>query len=108
MGCATCANNDGSGTPTGCKNNGTCASGGCNKLEVFDWLSDMELPAGQSPFGHVEVRFKNSRKGFYRNTNNIPLHTGDVVAVEGGPGTDVGVVSLTGELLRLRKYCAKM
>lgn len=98
MGCANC----GGGTPNGCKNNGTCSSGGCSKLEVFDWLANMDLPAGQSPYDIYEVRFKNSRKGFYRNTKKLPLVTGDVVVVEGSPGYDVGVVSISGELARIQ------
>lgn len=98
MGCANC----GGGTPNGCKNNGTCSSGGCSKLEVFDWLGNMDLPAGQSPYDIYEIRFKNSRKGFYRNTKKLPLLTGDVVVVEGSPGYDVGVVSVSGELARIQ------
>jgi len=100
MGCASCSS--GGGTPNGCKNNGTCSSGGCNKLEVFDWLSNISMPAGQSVYELVEVRFKNSRKAFYRNTNQLSLQVGDVVAVEGTSGHDIGVVSLTGELVRLQ------
>lgn len=98
MGCASC----GSGTPNGCKNNGACGSGGCNKSDVFDWLANIQLPAGQSPYDILEVRFKNSRKAFYRNTKNISLQAGDVVVVEGSPGLDVGVVSVTGELARIQ------
>ncbi len=81
---------------------GGCASGGCNKLNVYDWLTDMALPAGQKPFDIVEVRFKGTRKEFYRNKENFHLHQGDVVAVESIPGHDVGVVSMTGELVRLQ------
>lgn len=98
MGCANC----GGGTPNGCKNNGTCSSGGCSKLEVFDWLANMDLPAGQSPYDIFEIRFKNSRKGFYRNTKKLPLVTGDVVVVEGSPGYDIGVISVSGELARIQ------
>lgn len=100
MGCASCSS--GGGTPGGCKNNGTCSSGGCNKLEVFDWLANMEPPSGQAPYDIVEVRFKNSRKGFYRNTKNLGLHVGDVLVVEGSPGKDIGVVSVVGELARIQ------
>lgn len=98
MGCTNC----GVGTPNGCKNNGTCSSGGCNKLEVYDWLANMELPAGQSTYDIFEIRFKNSRKGFYRNTKKLPLVTGDVVVVESSPGYDVGVISVSGELARIQ------
>lgn len=100
MGCTSCSS--GGGTPGGCKNNGTCSSGGCNKLEVYDWLANMEQPNGQTPYDIVEVRFKNSRKGFYRNTKNISLQVGDVIMVEGGPGKDIGVVSVVGELARIQ------
>lgn len=100
MGCASCSS--GGGTPNGCKNNGTCSSGGCNKLEVFDWLSNISMPEGQSAYELVEVRFKNSRKAFYRNANNLSLQVGDVVAVDTAPGYDIGVVSALGELARIQ------
>lgn len=100
MGCASCSS--GGGSPRGCKNNGTCSSGGCNKLEVYDWLGNMSLPAGQTPYDIVEIRFKNSRKSFYRNASNISLCVGDVVAVEASPGHDIGVVSAQGELARIQ------
>lgn len=100
MGCANCAS--GNGTPAGCKNNGNCGVSGCNKLEVFDWLSGMELPLGQAPFDVIEVRFKNSRKSFYRLSGGLEVHVGDVVCVNADPGMDIGVVSLTGELVRIQ------
>lgn len=62
----------------------------------------MQLPDDQKPYDIVEVRFKNSRKAFYRNSEGLELHIGDVVAVEASPGHDVGVVSLTGELVRVQ------
>ncbi|MES2798442.1 MAG: regulatory iron-sulfur-containing complex subunit RicT [Bacteroidota bacterium] len=98
MGCTSCS----SGTPGGCGNKGTCSSGGCSKLEVYDWLSNLQLPDGQSKYDLVEVRFKNSRKAFFRNTKNLSLHMGDVVVVDLSPGYDVGVVSVTGELARIQ------
>lgn len=101
MGCESCSNGK-DGLPRGCKNNGTCSSGGCDKLAVFDWLGNMELPSGQRPYDIVEVRFKNSRKGFYRNIKDIPLNVGDLIVVEGAPGHDVGVVSVEGELARIQ------
>ena len=100
MGCSNCAS--GGGTPAGCKNNGNCGVGGCNTLEVFDWLSGMEIPLGQQPFDIVEVRFKNSRKGFYRTGSDLEVQVGDVVRVHADPGMDVGIVSLTGELVRIQ------
>jgi cell fate regulator YaaT (PSP1 superfamily) len=99
MGCSSCGSG---GTPKGCKNNGTCSSGGCNKLEVYDWLGNLSLPQGQKEYDIVEVRFKNSRKAFYRNINRLSLHIGDVVAVDTAPGYDIGVVSVVGELARIQ------
>lgn len=100
MGCTNCGS--GGDTPGGCKNHGTCSSGGCNKLEVYDWLANMDASNGQSPYDIFEVRFKNSRKSFYRNTKKLALQVGDVVVVEASPGQDVGVVSVRGELARIQ------
>ena len=100
MGCSSCSTGD--GTPRGCKNNGTCSSGGCDKLGVFDWLANMQLPSGKSQFDILEIRFKNSRKAFYRNIKGLSLNVGDVVVVESSPGYDVGVVSIVGELARIQ------
>jgi cell fate regulator YaaT (PSP1 superfamily) len=99
MGCESCSSG---GTPGGCKNNGACGVSGCNKLEVFDWLSGMELPTGQKPFNIIEVRFKNDRKAFFRISLEDDWNIGDVVTVESSPGHDVGIVSLTGELVRIQ------
>ena len=101
MGCESCSNGQ-SGLPRGCKNNGTCSTGGCNKLEVYDWLADMEIPIGQKPFNILEIRFKNSRKGFFLNVYDIALQVGDAVVVEGSPGFDIGVVTIKGELARIQ------
>lgn len=103
MGCSGCSTGK-TGLPGGCNNNGSCGAGegGCNKLNVFDWLANMELPSGQPAFDIVEIRFKNSRKDFFKNVNNLPLQVGDVVAVEASPGHDIGVVSIAGELVRLQ------
>lgn len=101
MGCTSCATGA-NGQPKGCKNNGTCGSDGCNKLTVFDWLSNMTLPGDQEPYKGVEVRFKNGRKHFYQNQDNLPLSIGDVVATEASPGHDIGIVTLTGELVRIQ------
>lgn len=99
MGCATCSNNK-SGVPNGCKSNGSCGTGGCNKLAVFDWLANMELPTGHKVYNIVEVRFKNERKEYFKNDKNLPLQQGDIVCVQGTSGHDVGVISLTGELVK--------
>ncbi len=101
MGCTSCASGAG-GQPKGCKNNGTCGTDGCNKLTVFDWLSNMALPANMTPFDGVEVRFKNGRKHFYLNKENLTLAIGDIVATEAESGYDVGIVTLTGELVRVQ------
>ncbi len=101
MSCNSCSTGK-DGQPRGCKNNGTCGTDSCNKLTVFNWLSNMSLPSNQKPFDCVEVRFKNSRKHFYRNTENLTLSIGDIVATEASPGHDVGIVTLTGELVRVQ------
>ena len=85
----------------GCRKTSTCDMNGCYKLTVFDWLADIPLPAGEKPFPFVEVRFKNSRKDFF-STNGLELYTGDTVAVEAKSGHDIGVVSATGEIVRLQ------
>lgn len=85
----------------GCSKIGTCDMGSCTKLTTFDWLSDVPLADGQTPFPYVEVRFKNSRKDFFRH-NDLELNIGDVVAVEATSGHDIGVVSMIGEMVRLQ------
>jgi len=103
MACTNCSTktND-SGIPKGCGSKGSCGTDSCNKLSVFDWLSNMHYPSGFEPFDVVEVRFKNGRKDFYKNTDKLALHIGDVVATEASPGHDIGVVTLTGELVKVQ------
>ncbi len=105
MACGSCGTTV-NGVPKGCKSNGNCGTGTCGsgseKLAVFDWLSNMTLPNGQERFNIFEVRFKNGRKHFYRNTDNLTISMGDVVAVESSPGHDIGVVSLAGELVKVQ------
>ena len=72
----------------------------CNKLGVFDWLQDLNLPP--SSYKYVEVRFKNTRKSYYQNINKLRLKQGDIVAVEASPGHDIGIISLTGDLVLIR------
>ena len=62
----------------------------------------MTLPSNETPFNIYEVRFKNGRKHFYKNTENLTISMGDVVAVEGSPGHDIGIVSLGGELVKVQ------
>lgn len=89
----------GTKSANGCESVDTC--GNSYKLSVFDWLSDIQSPA-KSQNEWVEVRFKNERKCFYKNVNNVPLHIGSIVTVESSPGHDIGVVSLTGELVNIQ------
>ncbi|MDN3665093.1 stage 0 sporulation family protein [Algibacter miyuki] len=100
MACASCSTKDGS--PNGCKNNGTCGTDSCNKLTVFDWLANMSLPNGEKPFDWVEVRFKNGRKDYYKNSENLTLSIGDIVATQAQSGHDIGMVTLSGELVRVQ------
>ncbi len=98
MACATCS----TGSPNGCQNTGSCSTGGCNKLNTYDWLSqyDFEDPTGTDI---IELSFKKgARKEFYRNHPHHPAQTKDIVVVDTGTGYDVGEVSLTGELVRLQ------
>ncbi len=101
MACSSCSSGRG-GLPAGCKNNGACGAGGCTKLPVFDWLANMQQPSGMASNSIVEVRFKNSRKEFYKVGENTGLAVGDAVAVDASPGHDLGMVSMTGELVRLQ------
>ena len=101
MGCTSCSTGK-DGQPKGCKNNGTCGTDSCNKLTVFDWLSNMTLPTGATPFNWVEVRFKNGRKVYYKNTENLTLSIGDVVATQAASGHDIGMVTLSGELVKVQ------
>lgn len=101
-GCGSCGSlTTADGKVSGCKNNGGCLTGGCNKLNVFDWLSNMDMPVGDR-FNILEIRFKNGRKDFFRNTENLGLTTGDAVVVDVPNGHHIGYVSLQGELVRLQ------
>lgn len=105
MGCSSGCSTDKEftdGKPAGCGSSGSCATDSCNKLSVFDWLSDMQLPQGDKPFDILEIRFKNSRKEFYKNGIGQTFYVGDLVVVEAMSGHDVGVVSLAGELVRIQ------
>jgi cell fate regulator YaaT (PSP1 superfamily) len=108
MACKSCGTGGCGTTPAGCKSNGNCGTSGCNKLEVFDWLAGMNIGRSDEP-QFVEVRFKNTRKEFFKNTDQLDVQVGELVTVEALTGHDVGVVSLTGELVRfqMRKYKVK-
>jgi cell fate regulator YaaT (PSP1 superfamily) len=106
VGCNSCSS--GGCSPNGCKSNGGCSTGGCNRLNVFDWLSDMDLPTSFEEFDIVEIRFKGGRKDFFRNSNNLVLTTGDPVVVDVPNGHHIGYVSLKGELVRLQMLKKKV
>jgi len=89
----------GTKSANGCSSVDTC--GNSYKLSVFDWLSDID-PSKSKSSEYVEVRFKNDRKFYYKNVNNLPLHIGSIIAVESSPGHDIGVVSLAGELVKIQ------
>ncbi len=92
----------------GQEGNATCLGcNSCNKLDIRDWLDDIP-PAPNTFCDIVEVRFKNTRKGFYRNINNLDLEVGDMVAVEASPGHDIGVVSVKGPLVNWMLRRAKL
>ena len=74
---------------------------GCFKLHSSNWL---EQYPNNLPDDIVEVRFKNTRRSFYRNVNNLPLKRGDIVAVEASPGHDIGIVSLTGDMVARQMF----
>jgi len=102
MACSTCSSvKNADGTVAGCKSNGGCGSGGCNKLNVFDWLSNMDMPV-VNRFNIVEVRFKNGRKDFFKNHQDLEIVTGEPVVVDVPNGHHIGYISLTGELVRLQ------
>lgn len=100
MGCASCSNNN--GTPSGCKSKGHCASGGCNKMNTYDWLSLNDI-VDVDNYKYVEVSFKNgNRKAFLKNPGSSRAITGDPVVVEAETGYDVGSITLSGDLVRLQ------
>lgn len=106
MGCSTCSTGNGTAV-SGCNNNGGCGTGACNKMNVFDWLSNMDLP-GVDTFDIVEVKFNGGRKEFFRNTDELNLTTGDPVVVDVPNGHHIGYVSLQGELVRLQMQKKKV
>ncbi|MBS1510089.1 MAG: hypothetical protein JST86_04565 [Bacteroidetes bacterium] len=103
MGCGSGACGTKNGTPGGCQNHGSCSSGGCNRMNVHDWLANLPFSDPESNCRVMEVSFNNgSRKDFFRNTSSQFFEKGDMVAVEGISGYDVGMVNMTGELVRLQ------
>jgi cell fate regulator YaaT (PSP1 superfamily) len=99
MSCTSCS----TGKPGGCKSNGGCSTGGCNRLNVHDWLANLPFSDPESDCRILEITFNNgSRKEFYRNNTLQTFTKGDMVAVEGVSGFDVGMVNISGELVRLQ------
>ena len=98
MGCSSCSSNS-NGTPLGCKNNGTCGSDGCNKMTVFNWLSNMDIVMEKENANIVEVRFKNGRKEFYKNKDDLSISIGDLIVVKAEKGYDLGHITLKGGLI---------
>jgi cell fate regulator YaaT (PSP1 superfamily) len=111
MACTTCSSGscgtknktNANGVP-GCGSGGSC---GCNKMNSFDWLSNMDLPVVER-FQIVEIKFRNGRKEFFRNAQNLDFTTGDAVVVEAQSGFDYGHISLQGELVRLQMLKKKV
>ena len=102
MGCGSCGTSK-DGAPSGCQSHGNCASGGCNRMNVHDWLANLPFADPESNCKIVEVSFNNgSRKFFFKNTSTNYYEKGDMIAVEGVSGFDVGMVNLTGELVRIQ------
>ena len=102
-GCAGCATKTAvDGTPMGCRSKGNCSTGGCNKMNTFDWLARREVE-DVHPFHIVEVSFRNgTHKDFFFNQPHLEALTGDQVVVDMGKGYDIGRISLSGELVRLQ------
>ena len=101
MACSGCATSSADGEVKGCQ--GSCGSGGCNKMNAFDWLSNMGITPAETAFDIIEVRFKGGRKDFYRNQLGLDLVTGDAVIVDiPSSGFHLGFVALQGELVRLQ------
>lgn len=99
MGCSSC----GTAKPGGCKSNGGCSTGGCNRLNVHDWLANLPFSDPEGSCRIIEVTFNNgSRKDFFRNNSLQYFEKGELIAVEGISGFDVGAVNLTGELVRVQ------
>ena len=102
MSCTSCSTAS-NGKPGGCKSNGGCSTGGCNRMNTHDWLRNLPISDVASACKVIEVSFsQGTRKDFYRNPTLQPYEKGDLIAVEGVSGFDVGEVSLTGEIVRLQ------
>ncbi len=99
MACGSC----GTGAPGGCQSKGSCSTGACNRMNVHDWLANLPFADPESSCRIVEVSFNNgSRKDYFKNTTLHYFEKGEMIALEGVNGFDVGMVNLTGELVRLQ------
>ena len=101
MGCGSCTNFK-VGDTKAIVSSSSCDINGTNKLQVFDWLANIDLPPSELISEYIEVRFKNSRKEIFINAGKLQLFVGDVVVIDCKPGYDVGVVSLTGRLVKFQ------
>lgn len=102
MGCGSCGTSK-DGAPGGCQSHGSCSSGGCNRMNVHDWLANLPFSDPESGCRIIEISFNNgSRKDYFKNTTTLFFEKGDMVALEGVSGFDIGSVNLTGELVRLQ------
>ena len=102
MGCGSCGSGK-DGAPGGCQSHGSCSSGGCNRMNVHDWLANLPFSDPESGCRIIEISFnKGSRKDYFKNTTTHFFEKGDMVALEGVSGFDIGSVNLTGELVRLQ------
>src|SRR5947209_18571522 len=102
MGCGSCGTATG-GNPKGCKSNGGCSTGGCNRMNTYDWLINLPISDSDTACRVIEISFsQGSRKDFYRNSALQFFEKGELVAVEGVSGFDLGEVSLTGEIVRIQ------
>ena len=100
MACGSCGTGS---SPGGCQSHGSCSSGSCNRMNVHDWLANLPFSDPESGCRIVEVSFNNgSRKDYFKNTTTYFFEKGDMIAVEGVSGFDVGSVNMTGELVRLQ------
>ncbi|RYY18627.1 MAG: hypothetical protein EOO04_23595, partial [Chitinophagaceae bacterium] len=101
MGCSSCGT--AGGKVSGCKSNGGCSTGSCNRMNAYDWLVNLPFSSADTACRVVEVSFNNgSRKDYYRNSTVQLFEKGDIVTVEGVSGFDVGEISLTGEVVRIQ------
>ena len=108
MSCTNCSTSSGSSNVSGgCKSSGSCSTSGCDKLNVYSWLTGME-PSRYNNSDLVEIKFKSTRKEFFRNTNKLDIHPGEPVVLETASGYDIGIVSMLGELVKRRMRIKKL